>query len=140
MKQDFNKKIAIVVDKNIDNWQVLNAVAHASAYIGNKLSDNFITGDYFETKDHVKHPRNSQFPIIVLSAKSGQLKKLVNEIRNSGLLYLGFIKDMIETNDDEEIVEALSKKLDSEIEYLGIGFFGDKEQVNRLTKKFSLWK
>ncbi len=140
MKQDFSKKIVIVVNRNLENWQVLNAVAHTSAYLGNKLGNNFLTAEYFETKDGKRHPRNSQFPIIVLSAKPGQLSPLMEEIRKAGLLYLGFIRDMIENNDDEEIVRIISEKLDSGIEYLGIGIFGDKEQLNYLTKKFSLWK
>ena len=69
-----------------------------------------------------------------------QLKNLINQARESGLPYIGFIKEMIETTDDEEIVDVLSKKLDSEIEYLGIGIFGGNETVKKLTKKFSLWK
>lgn len=140
MMQDFSKKIAIVVDKNLESWQVLNCVAHISAYIGNKMKDKFDTGDFFETKDGKLHPRNSQFSIIVLSANVSQLKELINQIRESGLLFIGFIREMIETTNDEEIIEVLKGKLDSEFEYLGIGIFGPNEQVKALTKKFSLWK
>ncbi len=140
MQQDFSKKIAIVVNKSLENWQVLNTVAHVSAYLGNKMKDQFDTGDYFETKEGKRHPRNSQFPIIVLSAKNSQLKNLITEVRNSGLLFIGFIKEMIETTNDEEIVKILSKKQDSEIAYLGIGILGNNDQIRELTKKFSLWK
>lgn len=140
MKQDFNKRIAIIVNRNLESWQVLNTVAHIAAYLGNKMQDKFDTGDFFETKDGAKHPRNSQFPIIVLSAEASDLGKLISDIRASGLLYIGFIKEMIETTNDEEIVKILSKKMDSEIKYLGIGIFGDNEKVRELTKKFSLWK
>lgn len=73
MKQDFSKKIVIVVNKNLESWQVLNAVAHISAFIGNKMKDRFDTGEYFETKDGQYHPRNSQFPIIILSTDAKQL-------------------------------------------------------------------
>lgn len=140
MKQDFSKRIAIVVNKKLENWQVLNTVAHISAYLGNKMQDKFDTGDYFETRDNKLHPRNSQFPIIVLSAEAGQLRQLISSIRDSGLLFIGFIKEMIETTDDEEIIKILGKKMDSEIEYLGIGIFGENEPVKELTKKFNLWK
>lgn len=90
MKQDFSKKIAIIVDKNLEGWQVLNTVAHSAAYIGNKMKDKFDTGDYFETKDGINLPRNSQFPIIILSAESKDLSKLITSIRNSGLLFHWF--------------------------------------------------
>ena len=52
MTQDFSKRIAIVVDKNLPSWQVLNTVAHISAYLGDKMKDKFDTGEYFKTKDN----------------------------------------------------------------------------------------
>jgi hypothetical protein len=139
-RQDFSKKIVIVIDKTLEQWQVLNVVAHISAYIGHKLGDNFGTGDFFETKDALKHPRNSQYPIILLRAKPAQLPNLMAKVRDSGLLYHGFIKEMIETSDDKEIVDTLSNKDDAEIEYLGIGIFGEIDKVNVLTKNYQTWR
>ena len=138
--QDFSKKIAIVLRKDLENWQALNTTAHISAFLGNKIKDDFDSGEYFTTKDSKNHPRNSQYPIIVLAANPGQLMGLMENVRQSGLLYHGFIQEMIETTNDNEIVEILKDKNDSEIEYLGIGIFGDNNKVKELTKKFSLWK
>ena len=140
MKQDFSKRITIVANRRLESWQVLNTVAHISAFIGNQMKDKFDTGDHFETKDGLIHPRNSQFPIIVLSAEFKQLNRLITDVRNSNLLYIGFIREMIEVTNDEEISKILSNKQDSEIEYLGIGIFGNNEEIIKLTKKFSLWK
>jgi hypothetical protein len=140
IKQDFSKKVVIVVNKELENWQVLNTVAHISAYIGNKLGGSFSTGDDFITKDDKKHPRNSQYAIIVLRAKPLQLPNFMAKVRDSGLLYHGFIKEMIETTDDEEIIQTLEQKPDSEVEYLGVGVFGPKEEVDALTKNYQLWR
>lgn len=139
-QQDFTKKIVIVLDKTLEQWQALNAVAHISAYIGHKLDETFDTGDFFETQDAFQHPRNSQFPIIILRAKRTQLPNLMTKVRESGLLYHGFISEMIETSDDNEIVKILSSKRDSAVEYLGIGVFGTIEAVNALTKNFQTWR
>lgn len=138
--QDFNQKAVIVLNKELEQWQVLNAVAHISAYLGNKLAQDFGTGENFVTSDGVNHPRNSQYAIIVLRAKPGQLPNLMAKIRESGLLYHGFIKEMIETTDDEEIEKIMASKTDSEIEYLGIGVFGPKDRVDALTKNYQLWR
>lgn len=138
--QDLTKKIAIVIAANLESWQAMNAVAHISAYLGNKMTEPFDTGSSFLTKEGIAHPRNSQFPIVVLSGKPGQLKNLIKTVRNSGLSYLGFIREMIETSDDEEIARIMSAKRDEDVEYLGIGVFGGKAEVDALTKKFSLWK
>lgn len=139
-QQDFSKKIVIVIDKTLEQWQVLNTVAHISAYIGHELGDDFGTGDFFETKDSLKHPRNSQYPIILLRAKPTQLPNLMTKVRDSGLLYHGLIKEMIETTNDQEIVDTLSNKGDNEIEYLGIGIFGEIDEVNSLTKNYQTWR
>ena len=138
--QDFSNEVVIGLNKELDQWQILNTVAHISAYIGNRLKDEFDTGEFFVTKDGVKHPRNSQYAIVVLRAKPGQLPNLMVKVRESGLLFHGFIREMIETTNDEEIINILASKTDSEIEYLGIGIFGPKEKVDVLTKNYQLWR
>ncbi len=140
VKQDFNKKIAVIVDKNLKSWQVLNTVAHASAFIGNKMKDRFDTGDSFITKDQVVHPRNTQYPIIALSAEKDQIKDLIKIVRESDLLWIGFIKEMIDTTDDAKIIKLLAEKNEEDVEYLGIGIFGSKEEVEKITKEFKLWE
>lgn len=140
MKQDLSKKISIVVREDLPQWQILNTIAHISCYFGNRLAEKFGTGEFFHTKDGVKHPRNTQHPIIVLGAEKDQLKKLMSEVRESGLEYIGFLNEMIDMTDDEAIQKALSEKEDKDVEYLGIGAFGDKNKIKELTQQFSLWK
>ena len=137
--QDFTKKMAIVVRDDLPPWQVLNVVSHIAAYLGNKMKVPFDTGEWFMTHDGVRYPRNSQFPIIVLSAKEKDLRPFMQAVRDSKLPYLAFIREMIETTDDTELQATLSKKTEAEIEYLGIGVFGSNDIVKPLTKRFSLW-
>ncbi len=140
MKQDFLKKVAIVVRKDLPQWQVLNAIAHTSAYAGNVMNTSFGTGDFFITKDKVAYPRNSQYPFIILTATHKDLQALLPVVRVARLPYLCFFREMIETNDDSEIEKILMAKEAKDLEYLGIGIFGEKEKVSELTKKFSLYK
>lgn len=107
MLQDFSKKITIVVRNDLGTWQVLNAVGHISAYFGNQLKEDFDTGEFFITKDGVNHPRNSQYPIVVLSADQQELYLLIQDIRAKGLNSINFIRDMIETSDDAELEERI---------------------------------
>lgn len=140
MPQDFSKKVVIVVRKDLPQWQVLNAIAHCSAYLGNRMSEAFSTGELFATKDGVGYPRNSQYAIIVLSGTENELKKLLFVVREASLPHLCFFREMIETTDDTEIEKVLAAKEANDLEYLGIGIFGDKERVSELTKKFPLFK
>ena len=140
IKQDFSKKIAIILNKDIEQWQVMNALAQMSAYIGNKIKEGFSTGENFVTKDDVQYPRNSQYPIITLGAEYKEIISLVKKVRESGLLFHVFIREMIETTDDEKIIKILSEKEEGKVEYLGVGIFGEKEKVTALTQNLKLWK
>lgn len=139
-KQDFGNKIVIVVNEELENWKKANSISHVAAYLGNVLGEDFKTADYFVTEDGVLHPRNSQYAIIILAAKPGQMSNFMANVRESGLMYHGFIKEMIETTNDEEIVKLLSTKKDSEIEYYAVGIYGDKNKIDSLTKKYTLFK
>jgi hypothetical protein len=138
--QDFTKRMGIVVREDLPGWQVTNTVAHIAAYLGNKMKEPFDTGESFFTEDGVAHPRNTQYPIIVFRAAEKDLPALMQEVRSSGLSYLGFIREMIETTDDSEIEKILGNKKDEAVEYLGIGLFGPDDILKAITKKFSLWK
>lgn len=140
MEQDFNNKIVLVIRKDLESWQVANTVAHISAFLGNKLADNFGTGDNFTTLDGRIHPRNSQYPIIIKRANSNeQLHNLMANVRKSNFLYHGFIREMLDHTSDTDLQADLGNKNDEEVEYLGIGVFGKNKELDKLTKKFGLW-
>ncbi len=140
MEQDFTKRLIIVVRKDLLPWQAANAISHIAAYIGKKLGDTLTTGDSFMSQDGKTYPRNSQYPFIIKSAHSSeQLRTLLEKVREENVLHLAFIREMIDTTSDKEIVALLAGKPDAEIELLGIGVFGPSEEVNTLTKKFGLF-
>lgn len=140
MKQDFNHRISIVINRELPSWQVLNTVAHISAYFGNQLGVEFDTGENFTSRDGVLFPRNSQYAIIALAANSDQIPAFAETVRSAqGVKSMFFIREMVETTSDEEIAEMLSQKNGNEIELLGVGIFGDNQIVKELTKAFKLW-
>ena len=139
--QDFSQKISIVVRKDIENWRLLNTVSHISAYFGKTLHNTFDTGDFFETKDNKKHPRNSQYPIVILVGNEIEIRKLLeNTKKETGLFIMPFTKAMTETNDDDELAKLYSSTNEENLELLGIGLFGDNILLKSLTKKLSLYK
>jgi hypothetical protein len=139
--QDFSKRMVIIVRNDIEPWQITNTISHCAAYLGNKMIDSFDTGMYFESKDTVLLPRNSQYPIITkITHTSKELFDILETVRNTELLHIAFIKDMIDHSDDEVLQKEIALKNANELEYLGIGLFGNNDKINTLTKKFSLYK
>ena len=141
MRQDFTKRVIIVVRRDLEGWQSHNAVAHISAFIGNRLWNSFGTGDNFTTKDKAEYPRNSQYPIIVKRANSSeQLKNLLEKARHERVMHHAFIREMLTFTDDEALQGEVSTKHDHELELLAIGVFGENDTVSSMTKKYGLWE
>lgn len=139
-KQDFSKKMVIVVDKELSGWQLTNTIGHISAYLGNNISkDNFSSRPKFLVSDG-EITTNSQYPIVTLTSKSSQLVNLLKEVEGSNLIHIAYIEEMITHTDDEALQKSISSKNKEELKYLGIGIFGDKSEVEKLTKKYSLFK
>jgi lysyl-tRNA synthetase, class II len=138
-KQDFEHKLVVIIDSSLPAWQIMNTSGHIAAFLGNKMTEKFDTGKYFVTRDGVNLPRNSQFPVITLSATAGQLKQLMPKVREANLLYIGYVPEMMETTDDNKLAKVLAAKPDSEIVYTGIGLFGLKSEIDKLTVGLNLW-
>ncbi len=140
MQQDFNKRIAIIINKSLPVWQSMNALAHIAAHYGHFLKDSYSTGQYFISKDSCNIPRNTQYPIIVFETNSDALQLFCKETKAlSEVEKMYFVKEMIETANDEEIQKSIGDHNFNEIEFLGVGIFGENSLVKKLTKKFKLW-
>lgn len=140
MEQDFSRRFAIVVRSDLEPWQIMNTVSHIAAKLGREV-EHFETGSTFNTKDGFSFPRNTQYPIMVFRAKSSEgLSTLLQKVKEAQFPHLAFIREMIDYTDDAELQQALDGKTEAELDYLGVGVFGDSETLKTFTKKFSLWK
>ena len=140
MEQDFSRRLSIVVRKDIESWQVTNTIAHIAAKVSRAV-ETFETRPTFQTKDGVTTPTNSQYPIMVFQTEGVEkLRALISEIRKAGLPHLSYVREMIDFENDDDLQAALGQKNEADVEYLGVGVFGDNAVLKQLTKKFSLWK
>ena len=104
------------------------------------MSEPFDTGNYFISKDGLDYPRNSQFSIIALKATQDDLLNLVEKLHQSKLLWIGYVQEMVDMIDDEELVRSLSNKASHDMDLLGAGIFGSKEELKQFTGGLKLWK
>lgn len=142
MEQDFSNRISIVIDKSLPSWQSMNALAHISANFGKYLGigGNFDTGDSFVTKEGFAIPRNTQYAIIIFETDYDTLQQFARESRSfKDVKQMYFIREMIETSSDEEILCSVSTKNFEDVDFLGVGLFGDNALLKSYTKKFKLW-
>ena len=140
MMQDFSKKMTIVLREDLTSWQLTNTIGHIAAYLGNKMPEPFDTGDYFVSKDVINFPRNSQFAVVALKATKSELKNLATKLRDIDLSWIVYVQEMIDMIDDEELAKKLNEIQADEMNILGIGMFGGKDQLKELTGSLRLWK
>lgn len=139
--QDFSKRIVTVVNKDLEPWQVANAVAHMDAIIGNELPKEELTsGDVFTDQAETHIPRNSQYPIIVMRAAEKDLHKLHKKVIEKKFTHHVFIKEMQDTSNDQEIIDALKAKTFDDTTFYGVSFIADHPSADRLTNGLQLWK
>lgn len=136
-----DKKIVGIIATNVDASVALNVIGHLSIAIG-KYSDKEIMGKaILLDKSGINHLGISKFPFIVTKVKPGKLKSAIDKAKsNPNLLVADYPKDMLDTRTDEELVESIGAKENSELEYLGAVIYGDTKDVDEITGKFQLWK
>ncbi len=136
-----DKKIVGIVATNVDAATALNVIGHLAVSIG-KYSDGEIMGKAIITdKSNVEHLGISQFPFIITKVKAAKLRAAIDKAKeNPNLLVADYPRDMLETRTDEELVESISCKENSELEYLGAIIYGNTAEVNEITGKFQLWR
>lgn len=132
--------MVIVLRDDLSSWPLTNTVGHISAFLGNKMKESFDTGPVFKSEDNLDYPRNSQYAVVALSASLDELRDLVINLRGTSLLWIAYVQEMIDMIDDEELAKALEEKSSEQMDLLGVGLFGAKEELKLLTGKFKLWR
>lgn len=140
MPQDFTKKMTIVIREDLASWQLTNTIGHIAAYLGNKMNEPFDTGENYTTKDGLKLPRSSQFAVVALKASVEELKSLCLGIQASGVTWIVYVQEMIDMADDEELAKHLNQIESDKLNILGIGLFGPKDELKKITGNLKLWK
>ncbi|MDD3661692.1 MAG: lysine--tRNA ligase [Candidatus Dojkabacteria bacterium] len=141
-KKEFkNKKMIAVIRDDLTGWPVTNAVGHISAYLGAQIGkENLLSRPVFNSKSGEPIPADSQYPLVVLSAGKEDLYKLFMAAEEKGLVYIAFVREMIDFADDDELEKALAGQKREDMDYLGVGMFGERKVIDALTEGMPLWK
>ncbi len=133
-------KFVIAINKTIDVGIAMNAASHVALSIASQATEeqkklmSFIT---YEDGSGLNHNAISGLSLIVLRGKPGELRKLVNAAREQNMLY----SDFIETMTGDTYVEQLERtKNTQEPVYYAVALFGEKETIDPLTKRLSLYR
>jgi hypothetical protein len=132
----------MVLNKKIEPGVALNACAHMAATLvaraDEETSGQMSFVDYVDANGNV-HPV-SALSLVVLSAKnSNQIRTARLEAIRAGVAYVDFTESMTKDTYIEQM-ERTKATREEDLDYWGICLFGRKEDVDPITRKFSLWR
>jgi len=134
-------KFVAVLNKKIGPGKLMNALGHmAAGLVGGCHNLGEMRFDSYFDQDGGEHRSISDNAFIILSAdNSNQLRTLRHNLITAQIDFVDFTSTMT-VGTYEEQRERTKQTAEAELEYYGVCMFGDREVLNQLTKKFSLWK
>ncbi len=134
-------KFVAVLNKKISINLLMNALGHMAAGLSASYPNiPEMRFDSYIDKDGGDHKSISDNPFIILEAdNSNKIRTLRNALVEKGIHFVDFTSTMtVGTYLEQQ--QRTKETPEAELEYYGICLFGEINQINELTRKFSLWK
>lgn len=134
------KKIVAVLCNKLEIGVALNVLGHLSVSIGHNAMDHMGRAVLVDASG-TRHLGISKYPFIITKAKASKIRVAIEAARNnSNIIFADFPQQMLDTGHDDELAQSLSSADEKELMYLGAVFYGNSDDINALTNKFSLYK
>lgn len=134
-------KFVAVVNKDLEIGKALNAIAHSCAGLVSIASSDLkekMSFIDFTDKEGSIHKSISGLSLIVLRGKNSEIKKLRKNFIENNILFTDFTETM--TGDTfKEQLNKTAETTEEDMKYFCIVGFGEKNTIDPLTRKFSLW-
>jgi len=140
-KMQTNLAVALInKEANMELWQEMNTIAHLNAaYWANEGKGLFLHKEA-KTKDGVSLKMNTSHAIMIKESDTwDKLKELIKNARDKSLLVTEFTREMLETSDDNKILEDYKDKNFEKVEHLWILVYWKMPDVKKITEDFELY-
>ena len=136
MFEDNQKKLYIIVNRNMDASLLMNATGHIAAGIMQKAEDG-VFQDYSNDASGLQ-AYLSHYPVVILQAKnSNQLSTAVQKCKNAGLTYNFFTTTMLGQSTEQQVDDTKVASPDA-LEFFAIAIYGDTEILSQRNSQFKI--
>ncbi len=139
MTPDNPSKCVLIIDNAQPTGIIANTASVLSITIGNHVK-GMVSHDVYD-KQGDKHIGITQIPIPILGATSEKIKEIRKHLfsLNSEDIIVVDFSDIAQRSKTYEQYESVMQNIDeNDIRYIGIGIFGNKKIINKVTGNLSL--
>lgn len=136
---EIENKCVLVIDSELPVGLIANTAAILGMTMGYK--HNCIIGEDIMDASNQCHVGITNIPIPILKGTIEKIKKLLEEIRTNyadELTIIDFSETAQSCTDYNDYISKVKNLSSNEFEYLGIGIYGPKKILNRLTGNMPL--
>lgn len=134
------KKIVLVLNSKLETGIALNVAGHLSVALGYHATKHMGRATLTDASGNM-HLGISRYPLIITKVKGGKLKSSLQKAKQNGqILVVDYPSIMYDTGHDDELAEELAKQTADEIEYYGYIMYGNADEINSISGKFTLWR
>ncbi|WP_243109946.1 DUF2000 domain-containing protein [Clostridium sp. E02] len=136
---EIENKCVLVIDSELPVGLIANTAAILGMTMGYK--HNCIIGEDIMDASNQCHVGITNIPIPILKGTIEKIKKLLEEIRTNyadELTIIDFSETAQTCTDYNDYISKVKNLSSNEFEYLGIGIYGPKKILNRLTGNMPL--
>lgn len=133
------RKCVVVVDGDLPVGLMVNAAACLAVTLGSGVEE--IVGEDATDGSGMVHAGLIPTGIAILKADAETVKEIRKKAEETGDVFVADFTDAAQRPKDyPEYLENVSKIPSEELKYYGVGFYGDKKVINKLTGGLSLLK
>lgn len=132
---DFDTKLAVVIRSDLAVWQKLNVTAFLMSGLGG--TQDILGQPYIDGSGVAYLPMAGQ-PIMVFAGEREELKELLKKALAREISITLYTDEIFETYNDEDNRAKVAEYATDDLNLAGIGLYGKKNVISRLTKGFHL--
>ncbi len=135
------RKTVVVLSESLPVPAAFNVIGHLAQAVGAQADEQLMGTLNLVDRTGTSHKGISRYGFIILKASASKIRQAVLQGReNSNLLMIDFPRQMLDTHHDDELRSWLSESDEAQLEYLGVAFYGKTEDIDKICRKFSLWR
>jgi hypothetical protein len=133
-------KTVCLVRKDLDPGTVANVIGHCAVALGALRPQHIVTRPELPDADGAVHAGVSGWPFVVLTTRRSKLDAAVRKAKaDRRIEVVAFLREMLTTHNDAELVEAVAAQSTESIEWFGVVAYGIVSAVDEHFASFALW-